>query len=174
MPDSIDCLITGGTGLVGNNLIRLLLERGLRVRTLVRGRAGSRAGHRGAAVHVGRGHHKAGGGERMPAGPEEARDGLLQARVRLQHGVPVRQHGAGARVGRRPARAAAARKPRLHARALTRVAARPQPHRVLHRLHAWSAARAGGKGEPRMGSEGEPIPAAKAGRGTLRDTAPFI
>jgi len=42
MPDSIDCLITGGTGLVGNNLIRLLLERGLRVRTLVRGRAGSR------------------------------------------------------------------------------------------------------------------------------------
>jgi dihydroflavonol-4-reductase len=42
MPDSIDCLITGGTGLVGNNLVRLLLERGLRVRTLVRGRAGSR------------------------------------------------------------------------------------------------------------------------------------
>lgn len=42
MPESIDCLITGGTGLVGNNLIRLLLERGLRVRTLVRGRAGSR------------------------------------------------------------------------------------------------------------------------------------
>jgi dihydroflavonol-4-reductase len=42
MPDSIDCLITGGTGLVGNNLIRLLLERGLRVRTLVRGRTVSR------------------------------------------------------------------------------------------------------------------------------------
>jgi dihydroflavonol-4-reductase len=42
MPESIDCLITGGTGLVGNNLVRLLLERGLRVRTLVRGRAGSR------------------------------------------------------------------------------------------------------------------------------------
>jgi len=36
MSDSIDCLITGGTGLVGNNLVRLLLERGLRVRTLVR------------------------------------------------------------------------------------------------------------------------------------------
>ena len=42
MPDSIDCLITGGTGLVGNNLVRLLLERGLRVRTLVRGRTVSR------------------------------------------------------------------------------------------------------------------------------------
>jgi dihydroflavonol-4-reductase len=42
MPESIDCLITGGTGLVGNNLIRLLLERGLRVRTLVRGRTVSR------------------------------------------------------------------------------------------------------------------------------------
>ncbi len=42
MPDSIDCLITGGTGLVGNNLIRLLLDRGLRVRTLVRSRARSR------------------------------------------------------------------------------------------------------------------------------------
>jgi len=36
MPDSTDCLITGGTGLVGNNLVRLLVERGLRVRTLVR------------------------------------------------------------------------------------------------------------------------------------------
>lgn len=40
MPDSIDCLITGGTGLVGNNLVRLLLDRGMRVRTMVRGDSG--------------------------------------------------------------------------------------------------------------------------------------
>lgn len=43
MPESCDCLITGGTGLVGNNLVRLLLQRGLRVRTLVRGNAAGRA-----------------------------------------------------------------------------------------------------------------------------------
>jgi dihydroflavonol-4-reductase len=42
MPHSTDCLITGGTGLVGNNLVRLLLERGLRVRTLVRRNAAGR------------------------------------------------------------------------------------------------------------------------------------
>ena len=34
-----DCLVTGGTGLVGNNVIRLLLAEGWRVRTLVRGPA---------------------------------------------------------------------------------------------------------------------------------------
>jgi len=32
-----DCLVTGATGLVGNNVVRLLLGRGHRVRTLVRG-----------------------------------------------------------------------------------------------------------------------------------------
>lgn len=33
---SVDCLITGATGLVGNNVARLLLDRGLSVRALVR------------------------------------------------------------------------------------------------------------------------------------------
>lgn len=35
-PRSGDCLVTGGTGLVGNNLVRLLAATGRRVRTLVR------------------------------------------------------------------------------------------------------------------------------------------
>lgn len=34
--DPIDCLVTGGTGLVGNNVVRLLLNRGDSVRVLVR------------------------------------------------------------------------------------------------------------------------------------------
>lgn len=34
----IDCLVTGATGLVGNNVVRLLLGRGLSVRTLTRPR----------------------------------------------------------------------------------------------------------------------------------------
>ena len=39
---SVDCLVTGGTGLVGNNVIRTLLNQGRRVRTLVRSRSGER------------------------------------------------------------------------------------------------------------------------------------
>ena len=35
-PADADCLVTGGTGLVGNNVVRLLLNRGRRVRVLVR------------------------------------------------------------------------------------------------------------------------------------------
>ena len=42
-----DCLVTGATGLVGNNVVRLLLGRGHGVRVLVRGAtAGSQAGDR--------------------------------------------------------------------------------------------------------------------------------
>ena len=41
IPES-DCLVTGGTGLVGNNVIRLLTAQGRRVRTLVRRRSGGR------------------------------------------------------------------------------------------------------------------------------------
>lgn len=41
MPES-DCLVTGGTGLVGNNVIRMLTAQGRRVRTLVRGRSRDR------------------------------------------------------------------------------------------------------------------------------------
>lgn len=37
-----DCLVTGGTGLVGNNVIRTLAADGHRVKTLVRGRSGAR------------------------------------------------------------------------------------------------------------------------------------
>ena len=39
---SIDCLVTGGTGLVGNTVVRMLVGQGRRVRTLVRGRSGDR------------------------------------------------------------------------------------------------------------------------------------
>jgi dihydroflavonol-4-reductase len=39
---AIDCLVTGGTGLVGNNVIRMLADQGRRVRTLVRERSGDR------------------------------------------------------------------------------------------------------------------------------------
>ena len=39
---AVDCLVTGGTGLVGNNVIRMLVDQGRRVRTLVRGRSGDR------------------------------------------------------------------------------------------------------------------------------------
>jgi dihydroflavonol-4-reductase len=39
---AVDCLVTGGTGLVGNNVIRMLADQGRRVRTLVRGRSGER------------------------------------------------------------------------------------------------------------------------------------
>jgi dihydroflavonol-4-reductase len=39
---AIDCLVTGGTGLVGNNVIRMLVDQGRRVRTLVRERSGDR------------------------------------------------------------------------------------------------------------------------------------
>jgi dihydroflavonol-4-reductase len=42
MTASVDCLVTGGTGLVGNNVVRMLLDRGLSVRTLVRDRSGCR------------------------------------------------------------------------------------------------------------------------------------
>jgi dihydroflavonol-4-reductase len=38
----VDCLVTGGTGLVGNNVIRMLLEGGTRVRALVRGQPNGR------------------------------------------------------------------------------------------------------------------------------------
>ena len=42
-PDkACDCLVTGGTGLVGNNLVRLLVADGRRVRTLVRRESGGR------------------------------------------------------------------------------------------------------------------------------------
>ena len=34
--DTVDCLVTGATGLVGNNVVRLLINRGQRVRVLVR------------------------------------------------------------------------------------------------------------------------------------------
>jgi dihydroflavonol-4-reductase len=40
-PPQADCLVTGGTGLVGNNVVRLLLNRGRRVRVLVRPDGGS-------------------------------------------------------------------------------------------------------------------------------------
>ena len=39
---TVDCLVTGGTGLVGNTVIRMLLESGQRVRALIRGRSGDR------------------------------------------------------------------------------------------------------------------------------------
>jgi dihydroflavonol-4-reductase len=39
---TVDCVVTGGTGLVGNNVIRMLVDQGRRVRTLVRGRSGER------------------------------------------------------------------------------------------------------------------------------------
>jgi dihydroflavonol-4-reductase len=39
---AVDCLVTGGTGLVGNTVIRMLAGQGRRVRTLVRGRSGER------------------------------------------------------------------------------------------------------------------------------------
>lgn len=39
---TVDCVVTGGTGLVGNNVIRMLLDQGRRVRTLIRGRSGER------------------------------------------------------------------------------------------------------------------------------------
>jgi len=47
MPDHrpsprVDCLVTGGTGLVGNNVIRMLLDRRLRVRALARGQSDGR------------------------------------------------------------------------------------------------------------------------------------
>jgi dihydroflavonol-4-reductase len=38
----VDCLVTGGTGLVGNNVIRMLLDRGLRVRALARSQSDAR------------------------------------------------------------------------------------------------------------------------------------
>ena len=37
-PKDVDCLVTGGTGLVGNNVVRLLLDSGRSVRALVRSR----------------------------------------------------------------------------------------------------------------------------------------
>ncbi|MFM7205172.1 MAG: NAD-dependent epimerase/dehydratase family protein [Planctomycetaceae bacterium] len=39
---TIDCLVTGGTGLVGNNVLRMLAGEGRRVRSLVRSRSGER------------------------------------------------------------------------------------------------------------------------------------
>jgi len=47
----VDCLVTGATGLVGNNVVRLLLNRGRRVRVLVRP-DGSSAGRPLAGLQV--------------------------------------------------------------------------------------------------------------------------
>lgn len=40
---AIDCLVTGATGLVGNNVVRMLVDQGKRVRVLVRGGPGNRS-----------------------------------------------------------------------------------------------------------------------------------
>ena len=39
---AVDCLVTGGTGLVGNTVIRMLAGQGRRVRALVRRQSGER------------------------------------------------------------------------------------------------------------------------------------
>ena len=52
--DTIDCLVTGGSGLVGNNVVRLLLTHGHSVRVLVRpGQAATATGRAATGAFVG-------------------------------------------------------------------------------------------------------------------------